>query len=663
MKKLLIPSVVGFNLKDRVVDVLAKELFNIVRNLGSRFEVTHKIDNLEKSNNYLNQQFERLVKYARNGEIEKFDFLAKILLKNSKVYLVYTLNHCFGTWHGMRFTKVIKLLKKVMKFAQEEESELHYKRVWIDKKPGDYGRPLGVPNAEDRIYGHMITRIMEAYLFGTDQYTDNQHGGRPGRGVMTFLIALAEKVKTAPRIFEFDIKGFFDHIDHDVILGMFKSQVILKYLKGALTSRPISYTLPPEEMDKAVKLYSQIKSIDKISVYNLIPEMENHIAFYENYMANPSSIPISEAEQEMGINTQIAMDLLSLELSNAISYYKNAMEGVLPPINSEDEESVNLRYVYGELMKLDTSSTFESLGPLMTKGFPYMEKGAEAISVKDREQGRDSWKDLSLEGKGVPQGSNFGPVVASVLLGKVMPRNSLLYMDDGLIFCKERTLKGIEYMETEIRVKKLGCELAPEKSRMLRTKDLMTEGFKIVGTRWQQSRSYFNYSVSSETRRGLKRKLFPDLKDNYLEILCGLYAKGYISASKHKMLKWYLDKGDLKRVRESSLFAISEKIGIFGNILSKAYSPTVSLEEMKAEIEYGIFISKLRMYKAEGSLGQRLISCLGKVAVEASEKRVFVKPSIHNIRSISSDILLRYLKGELPVRNLRVQGLRKPFKK
>jgi hypothetical protein len=56
------------------------------------------------------------------------------------------------------------------------------------------------------------------------------------------------------------------------------------------------------------------------------------------------------------------------------------------------------------------------------------------VTETQREQARDSWKHLDLPNQGVPQGSSFGPVLASVLLGKIMPRNSLLYMDDGLIF-------------------------------------------------------------------------------------------------------------------------------------------------------------------------------------------------------------------------------------
>jgi len=628
MKKLIMPKVVEFNLKDRVADVLAYELFNIVRNQGTRFESTKTSDYMVKSEEHVNHQFDRLRKYAAKGEIEKFDFLATRLLKNSKAFIIYSINHTFHSNDSMRTTKLIKLIKKVMEYARNEETKLSYKRTWIDKKLNDYGRPLGIPEAADRVYGHMITRIMEAYLTGTNQYSPMQHGGVPGRGVMTFLIELADRVKNAPRIFEFDIKGYFDHINHDVILDMFKSQVILKYLKGALTSEPKSFTLPPIDHDLAVQTQR-----------NLIEVTESILDDLEELMG----LPLEEGETDPA-------DILFMLLQDEGDSAEVVLTKLMDELNGFIDAEVPLSKIYELQMKgIQNPSLLDYLQ-------------LEDYSEQDRAQGRDSWKDLNLKGKGVPQGSNFGPVVASVLLGKVMPRNSLLYMDDGLVFCKEKVLKGEVFSEIANRVKKLGCELAPEKSRMLRTKDLMAEGFKIVGTRWQQTRNYFNYTVSSETRKGLKRKLFPEIKDNYLEILCDLYKKGYISASKHKMLRWYLDKGELKRIPESSLFSLSEKIGIFGNILSKAYSPTTSLEEMKEEIEYGIFLSKMRKLRAKGSLAQRLLTCGGVIAVECSEKRSYVKPNIHNVRCLASEIMLRYIKGELPERKLRVQGLRKPFK-
>lgn len=645
MKKLIISSVVEFKLKDRVEDVLAQELFDISRNQGSRFaHESKRVKNLEHSEEYINLQMDRLRKYASKGELKKFDFLASVLLKKSSVYLLYSLNHCFPNWHVMRLTKVLKILKKVRQYTHEEFSGIRYKRVWIDKKPGDFARPLGVPEPADRIYGHMMTRIMEAYLCGTNQYSDSQHGGVPGRGTMTFLIELSKKLRYSKRVFEFDIKGYFDHINHESILELFKSEVILKFLKGALKSKPISYELPPEEDDMSLNPWRPSPVVAEKFVENMDFSGMSHL-FDENY--HLSKIFGQPYVQPKPPEPTIQMDFGKMEHLFSVDYHLNKMfpgrnlphKGFMP----YEESQTNL----------DGSDMFGNLPSRMGSGLP---------SEKNRALGRDRRKDLDLENQGVPQGSSFGPVVASVLLGKVMPKNSLLYMDDGLIFLDNQNhQKDYMFNEVNARVKRIGCELAPEKTRTLRTLDLMTQGLKIVGTRWTQVRAIFNYSVSSETRKGMKKKLFPGIKDNYLQILLDLHNKGHITTSKYRMLRWYLDKDStLCQVRESTLFTISEKIGIFGAILTQAYSPTVSLEEMKEQIEYGIFKADLKLRKSQGSLGLAIYG-MKKMTLECTEATAEIKPTLFNCRSIANQILIRYLNNELPKRNLRIQGMRKPF--
>lgn len=645
MKKLLISSVVEFKLKDRVEDVLAQELFDISRNQGKRFaEETKRIDNLETSEIYLNRQMDRLRKYASEGQIKKFDYLASKLLKSSTVYLLYSLNHCFPNWHKMRMTKVIRILKQVRTYTSTEFSGINYRRVWIDKKPGDFERPLGVPDPADRIYGHMMTRIIEAYLCGTNQYSSMQHGGVPKRGTMTFLVELSKRLKVAKRVFEFDIKGYFDHIKHESMLELFKSEVILKFLKGALKSKPYGYELPSVEDDASLNPWRPTPVVAEKYVENMDFSGMGHL-FDENY--HLSKMLGQTYVQPKPPEPTIQIDFSKMEhLFDPYYHIKKMMPGFTLPHKGYmpyEESQTNL----------DGNDMFGNLPARMGSGIP---------SEKNRALGRDRRKDLDLENQGVPQGSSFGPVLASVVLGKVMPKNSLLYMDDGLIFLDNQNHpKDYMFNAVNARVKRIGCELAPDKTRTLRTLDLMTQGLKIVGTRWTQVRDIFNYSVSSETRKGMKKQLFPGIKDNYLQILLDLHNKGHITTSKYRMLRWYLEKdGSLHLVRESNLFEIAEKIGIFGAILSRAYSPTVSLEEMKEQIEYGIFKSELKLRRSQGSLGLAIYSAK-KVLLEVTEEISEVKPTIFNCRSIANQILIRYLNNELPKRNLKVQGMRKPF--
>lgn len=648
---------VDFELKERAEDQLSKELFNIIRNQGSRFSESKRIQNLEEANEYLNHQFDRLRRYAQAGDWAKFDYLSDTLLKSSKVFLIYAMDHVLQSHPGMRATKVVKIVESVIKAHREEKNTLNYKRVWIDKKPGDFGRPLGVPEILDRIQDHMMTRVIEAYLCGTDQYSNDQHGGTPGRGTLTFIKELAKRLKTAERVYEFDIKGYFDHIKHDSILEMFESKVIIEYLVGVLKSKPTSYKLPPVEQDEVAIQYQEMMDGDwsyeddtRSMIANMVRAMplEEQMLYLENEMARKNKVVHPEGDFDHYFHSEE-------ELLPLMKILEGNPELTLEPHNLTDHIT-GLEHHYKNIKNQDPLEFMKSNS---TYGVELMRP---TFTESEREQGRDGWKDLNLEGQGIPQGSSIGPVLSSVLLGKILkPFNGLYYMDDGIIFLKRRISRKEDWnRKMNERLSRIGCEISPEKSRTLRTLDLMTQGLKIVGTRWIQVRQFFHYTVSSETRAGIKRKLFPDIKDNYLQILVELYNKGQLSPSKHKMLRWYLDtNGTIRAVRESDLFKVSEKLGILGNILQKAYSPVTTLEEMKEQIEYGIFKADLKMKSATGSLGERIISHSRLILLETTEGRAEVKPTIFNVRAITNDVLLRYFKGELPARSLRVQGLRK----
>jgi len=290
-------------------------------------------------------------------------------------------------------------------------------------------------------------------------------------------------------------------------------------------------------------------------------------------------------------------------------------------------------------------------------------------SKKRKEKGRDKWKDLHLPDQGVPQGSSVGPVLASVLLGKVMPKDSLLYVDDGIVFMKESDSRNTETMNATFnrRVSKIMCEVNPEKSGVLETSDLITKGLKIIGTRWHrvgtQVRTIWSDSmkVSSETRKGVSRLLFNPSPLETEKIFAEFLNNNLITPSKRRLLRWYVHKGKLTRIVGSELFEVASRIKVLGNILTKAYSPQVDLESMKEEIELGIFKAELKLRSSRGSLGERVINGCKVILLETTEGPVRVKPSLYNVRAICNDVLLRYLKGELPMRSLRIQGMRKPW--
>jgi hypothetical protein len=540
----------------------------------------------------------------------------------------------------------MKWLNLVDKLAKEESNSFVYKRVWIDKKEGDAARPLGVPAPEHRIYGHMFTRIIEAYLCGTDQYTSNQHGGTPRRGTMTYIRELAKRFTKHKRIYEFDLKGYFDHLSHKSITEMFQSKVILHYLSGVLKAKPTEYKLPATLSDHAYKEYESVRTQPFEDDWGVLSPTYEDMGF-------------------IGIHSWESILDSSGEL---LPEYEGVDPARFVPFSEMEEWDLAIAKAH---KPITLSKTYKGLmeGEYLTQRIPNSIVGK--IEMKeptetDREEGRDNWKDLDLPDQGVPQGSSLGPVIASVLLGKVMPRDSLIYMDDGIVFLKDSDQRSTEQMNERYnqRVSTIMCEVNKSKSRILETSDLISKGLKIIGTRWIRTRELWteSFAVSSETRRGAKRLLFEPTRKETEKIFAEFLNSKVISPSKARLLRWYVRKGKLERIVGSELFKVAERIQVLGNILSRAYSPETSLEELKERIEYGIFKAELKLKSTEGSLGQRVINGCKTIVLETTEGRRAISPTLYNTRAICNNVLLRYLKGELPVRQLRVQGLRKKQK-
>src|SRR5438876_9321014 len=95
------------------------------------------------------------------------------------------------------------------------------RRVEISKGPGKVGtRPLGIPTVEDRLVQRAVARILEA-VFEAD-FLDCSYGCRPRRSPHHALRALRETIvtKKVRHLFEADIRGYFNHINHQWLREM-----------------------------------------------------------------------------------------------------------------------------------------------------------------------------------------------------------------------------------------------------------------------------------------------------------------------------------------------------------------------------------------------------------------------------------------------------------
>lgn len=172
-----------------------------------------------------------------------------------------------------------RIQKLVASLKDESYQPYPARRVYIPKKNGKK-RPLGIPSFEDKLVQEVVYMILEAIYEG--QFEDASHGFRPNRSCHTALRDIKVTFKGTRWFIEGDIKGFFDNINHNVMIDVLRERIsderflrlIRKFLnagyienwtynktysgtpQGAIIS-PILANIYLDKFDKYVKEYTE----------------------------------------------------------------------------------------------------------------------------------------------------------------------------------------------------------------------------------------------------------------------------------------------------------------------------------------------------------------------------------------------------------------------
>jgi len=164
-----------------------------------------------KANRYLKHQSNRVYNIILSGDFEKGVRVITFLIENSTAYRVMWINKVAKGWYyNLSINSLKRILGRLDRIIYKADGNLRSSRTYIPK-PDGRTRPLGVPSIEWRIINAMWTDFL--YMILDRKIPKWQHGFRRNKSVLTAWKQIWKTYKKGSRIYEFDLKSFFNKLD------------------------------------------------------------------------------------------------------------------------------------------------------------------------------------------------------------------------------------------------------------------------------------------------------------------------------------------------------------------------------------------------------------------------------------------------------------------